>query len=334
MIAMEKGQYQEAVDSWRKALDLNLRAPGLRSSIAQALMRLGKFDEAMAELQQQIRLYPTSQTAHFLAGQVFLQKKDYERACEKYLKVLELAPDHTNSYYGLVTVSARLGEKDRVQEYTEQFNRCKARDTQKLIDDNKLVNDLVRARHSYAETAFDAARLYEQLGQVRETAVLLDKAVQASNDNPDLSVRIAQWHYRRGRLAESLALHEAIAKAHPESGLNSFLLGALYAQTKRFDDARESFMSSIEYSPESADAYRELARLNLHTRKDIAHAKILAEKAVSLAPVAVNYFILSRACDTNGDRQGALSALEKAVELDPNNQEYRRIYGIIAGRKE
>jgi len=334
MIAMEKGQYSEAVDFWRKALELNPQAYGLRSSIAQALMRSGKYDEAMNELQQQIEMYPASQTAHFLAGQILLQKKDYERAREEYLKVLELDPGHTNSYYGLFTVCARLREKDKAQEYREQFNRFKVRDMQKLIDDNKLVNDLVSARHGYAETAFTAAQFHEQYGQVAEAVLLLSKAAQASNNDPDILIRVAQWHHRQGRIAESLALHERIAKAYPENGLNSYLLGALYARVKRFDDARASFMRSIEYSPESSDACRELARLQLHTRTDIQQAKILAEKAVSLSPIAANYFVLSRACDTNGDRQGAVSALEKAIELEPNNQEYRRIYDVIANREQ
>jgi len=333
MIAMEKGQYSKAVDFWRKTLTLNPQAVGLRSSIAQALMRLGKYDEAMEELQQQIRMYPKSKTAHFLAGQIFLQKRDYERAREKYLKVLELDPGHTNSYYGLLTVCARLREKDRAQEYREQFNRFKALDMRKLTDDNKLANDLVGARHGYAETALIAAQLHEQYGQVAEAVLLLSKAAQASNDNPDILIQVAQWHHRQGRIAESLGLHEQIAKSYPQNGLNFFLLGLLYAQSSRFADAKESFMSSMEHSPESSDAYRELARLQLHTRTDIQQARILAEKAVSLSPVAVNYSVLSRACDTNGDRQGAVSALEKAIELDPNNQEYRRIFDVISDRE-
>jgi tetratricopeptide (TPR) repeat protein len=116
--------------------------------------------------------------------------------------------------------------------------------------------------------------------------------------------------------------------------LNYLLVGLLYARLNRFDDSKASFMKSIEYSPESPNGYRELARLCLHTRTDIAQAKILAEKAVSLSPVAPNYFVLSRAYDSNGDRQGAISALEKAIEIDPNNQEYRRIYDVIANRKQ
>ena len=334
MIAMEKGEYGKAVDFWRESLNLNHQAVGLRTSIAQALMPLGRYDEALEALKEQIELYPASQTAHFLAGQIFLQKKDYQHAREEYLKVLELDPEHTNSHYGLLTVCIRLGEKDKAQDYREKFNRFKARDMQKLLDENKLANDLAAVRQNYAETAFNAAQIYEQNEQAGEATVLLGKAGQASRDNPELLVRIAQWHYARGRVSESLALHEQILQSYPQHGLNLFLLGVLYARQQRFEDSKASFMRSIEYSPQFPDSYRELARLCLHTRTDIAQAKTLAEKAVSLSPVAANYSVLSRAYDSNGDRKGAISALLKAIELDPTNQEYRRIYDAIASKTQ
>jgi tetratricopeptide (TPR) repeat protein len=228
----------------------------------------------------------------------------------------------------------RLGEKEKAQEYREKFNRLKARDMQKLIDENKLANDLAAVRQNYAEAAFNAAQIYEQNEQAGEATILLGKAAQASHDNPELLVRIAQWHYARGRVSESLTLHERISQAYPQHGLNLFLLGVLYARQQRFDDSKASFMKSIEYSPQFPDSYRELARLCLHTRTDIAQAKVLAEKAVSLSPVAPNYFVLSRAYDSNGDREGAISALLKAIELDPTNQEYRRIYDVIAKKAQ
>ena len=61
---------------------------------------------------------------------------------------------------------------------------------------------------------------------------------------------------------------------------------------------------------------------------------MLAEKAVSLAPTAGNYIVLSRACDTNGDRKAALAALRNAMTLDPTNKEYRRIYDVISKNEQ
>ncbi|MHC4742047.1 MAG: tetratricopeptide repeat protein [Planctomycetota bacterium] len=333
MVAMEKGQYEEAVDFWRKSLEYNPRDPGLRTSIAQALMRLGRSDEAMTELKRQIDRYPDSAAAHFLIGQILLQKKEYERAREKYLKVIELNPDHTNAHYGLLTVSARLGEKQKVKKYREKFNQLKTRDTQKLIDDNKLASDLEGTQKSYAETVFNAAQISEKYGQISEAKALLEEATKAAADDLEMLVRIAQWHHQRGRIQESLSIHERIAAKYPENGFNFFQLGMLYARVQRFDDAKKSLMSSIEFSPEFPDAYRELARLSLLMRKDIPQARVLAQKAVSLAPTAANFFVLSRACDANGDRQGALDALKEAMALEPANKEYKRIYDLLVKRE-
>jgi Flp pilus assembly protein TadD len=47
----------------------------------------------------------------------------------------------------------------------------------------------------------------------------------------------------------------------------------------------------------------------------------------------LNYFILAAACDKNGDRAGAIAAIGRAIELDPNNMQYRRTQQLIQGEK-
>jgi hypothetical protein len=61
-------------------------------------------------------------------------------------------------------------------------------------------------------------------------------------------------------------------------------------------------------------------------------ARLLAEKAVALEPIAPNYFVLSWACDKNKDTANALSAMKRAIELDPDNPKYKRMYELIRSR--
>lgn len=85
--------------------------------------------------------------------------------------------------------------------------------------------------------------------------------------------------------------------------------------------------------PEKSDGYRELAKLYLKSDIKLQEAKNLAEKAVKQGPTAVNYMALSQACDKNGDTAGAISAAKQAVELEPSNPIYQRIYQVLQKRK-
>jgi len=70
----------------------------------------------------------------------------------------------------------------------------------------------------------------------------------------------------------------------------------------------------------------------LKTGEKLPQARQLAEKAVALDAIATNYFVLSWACDTNGDIANALPAIKRALELDPGNQQYLRLYKQIQQR--
>jgi Flp pilus assembly protein TadD len=47
----------------------------------------------------------------------------------------------------------------------------------------------------------------------------------------------------------------------------------------------------------------------------------------------MHYFIFAAACDKNGDRAGALAAIGRAVDLDPDNTQYRRTQQLIQEKK-
>jgi Flp pilus assembly protein TadD len=98
------------------------------------------------------------------------------------------------------------------------------------------------------------------------------------------------------------------------------------------DDAEQAFRKLIALGPRDSVGYRELARLYLKTRKDLREARQLAEKAVALEPVAANYFVLAWACDENGDTASARPAIKRAVELEPNDQQYQRLFRVIQQR--
>jgi hypothetical protein len=72
----------------------------------------------------------------------------------------------------------------------------------------------------------------------------------------------------------------------------------------------------------------------LKTRKDLPQALQLAKKAVSLEASAANCFVFAWACDENGDTANALSAVKRAMTLDPDNQQYQRLYQVILRQRK
>lgn len=331
--AMAKGQYQEAISHWRKALEIDPQISGVHNGIARALMGLGKQAEAIEELKKDIQVSPNSSFSYFLLGQGYLQKKEYEKAKENYAKAIALQPNLTNAYYGLFTVCSRLRQRAEAKKYMALFKKLKAEDMKVLKDRNDARDDAAAMQKNAAETYMHAGRIYQAKGNIAKAEQLMKKAAALDPENTICLMRLASLYQMTNRTADALQMHKRISELEPENPVCYLNIGSASAQLKRFDAAEEAFRKAIALAPKSSDGYRELATLYLQMGEMVPQARALAEKAVSLEPVAANYFVLSWACDKNGDTANALSAVKRAVELEPNNLRYQRIYELIRKRE-
>jgi len=76
--------------------------------------------------------------------------------------------------------------------------------------------------------------------------------------------------------------------------------------------------------PQDPAAYAALAQLYVRAGRKLPQARELAWRAVSLAPTAQNYVVLGGVCEKAGDLAGARAALERAMALEPGNEQFRR----------
>jgi len=330
--AMGKENYEEAIMHWRKALQADPQIPGVHNNIARALMGLGKHDEAIEELRKDIEISPNSSSSYFLLGQGYLQQKEYEKAKTSYEKAISLEPDLTNAYYGLFTACTRLNQHEKAQEYLAIFKKLKAEDMKVLKDRNDAYNDLIDMRQGAAETYMHAAKMYQGRGDSQKCEELLQRATALDPNNTMYLMELASLYGASNRLSNALAMHKKISELEPNNPVCYLNIGVFSARLKQFVDAEPAFTKVIVLAPESSIGYRFLAQLYLETGTKLPQARDLAQKAVALEPIAANYFVLSWACDTNSDIDSALSAIKKALELDPVNPRYRQMYELIQKR--
>jgi tetratricopeptide (TPR) repeat protein len=330
--AMSREEYEKAIARWRHALEIDPQIPGVHNGIARALMGLGRHDEAIEELQKEIQISPKSGFSHFLLGQEYLQQKQYSEAKESYEEAVLLQPNLTNAYYGLFTVCARLKLRDKAQEYMAIFKKLKAEDMKILKDRNDAFDDLVNMRKNAAQTYMHAEQMYRTRADFQTAEKLLKRAVALDPENAACLMRLASLYHASNRMQEALPLYKKVRQIEPGDPSCHWNIGIISVRLKQFAEAQEAFGKVIELAPQDSPGYRSLAQLYLETNKKFPEARKLAEKAVELEKSASNYFVLAWARDKNGDTDGALAAIKRAVELDPDNPRYRRVYELIQKR--
>jgi len=197
---------------------------------------------------------------------------------------------------------------------------------------NDALGDLTAMRENVAETYMQAERIYRAHGHVQRTEELLKRAARLAPKNTVCLMKLASLYQTSGRMPEALEMYRRISKIEPDNPACYLGIGILSTKLKRFADAEAAFRQVITLKPQSARGYRSLAQLYLDAGRKSSEARELAKKAVELEATAVSYFVLSWACDKNGDTAEALSAMKQAIKLDPGNPRYRKMYELIQKR--
>jgi len=332
-IAMRKGDYETAAAHWRKALEISPGMPEVRNGLARALMGLGKVEEAAPALEEDVRISPRSSLSHFLLGQCYLQLKNFDKAKEAYQKAIEIDPNCTNAYYGLATSLTKLRQPDKAKEAMKKFQELKAEDMKVLKNRNTAYDDTLLMRIALAQTHDEAGRVYRKEGNIQQAEKHWERAAALDPKKSSYRLQLAALYEATRRIPDAIRMHEEVMRLEPENAGCCFALASLYDRAGRLADAEKVLRKGIELSPRSSWGYRDLARLYLRSRKNVAEAKSLAQRAVELEPTAANFDILGWALYASGEVSESLSAMERAMELDPANSDYRRRYEQIRQRQ-
>ena len=177
--SLKEGHLEEAVLSYRKALQLDPgNAPG-RESLAYALADLGDVDGSLAELYGLIADGRGSARVHFLLGRLLVARGDDLAALGHYQRAVELNPTDDTALFNKASAHARLGDFAAAAEGYARVVELDPRD--------------VVAR-------FRLAMVLEALGRLPEALAELERAAAEEPENEEIRSRL-------------LALRESVAKA-------------------------------------------------------------------------------------------------------------------------
>jgi len=329
-VAARKGQYAKALKFLRNAVEMDPTRPEPYEGLGRTLMKLGKVDQAVAALERGAKACPKANRVHLALAQAYLQAKDYDKAKKGFEAAIARKLDLIHlpkAYYGLSTACARLELGDEARRYQQKFRASKAAHRKAHLDWRRASYDeVVLKRRHLAGTCTDAGSIYIAYANRMQAERLWLKAASLDPENTDCRTKLVLLYHRDARRLEALRVCEQIRNVEPENPVNYLNIGLIRQELKRFDAAEKAFRKVIRFAPERAEGYRALAELYLQIDRKLSEARAMASRAAALQPTASNYFTLSKVCRKNGDVNGCLSALKRAIELDPDNMKYRLEY--------
>jgi tetratricopeptide (TPR) repeat protein len=111
-LLLRKGRVDEAIDHFRKAVDLEVNDVGVQSNLGDALLQKGDLDEAIVHYSKALEIKPNYAEVHYNLGNVLLRKGQVDEAIGQYKKALEIKPDYADVHNNLGIVLLQKGEVD------------------------------------------------------------------------------------------------------------------------------------------------------------------------------------------------------------------------------
>lgn len=316
----EKNGLNDQAITHRKAIEAR-GDPAQRAKALQDLARLyqanGNQDDAIMALDQALSLTtPGNWLRGELQGQLIRLHQRYHRTAEleaRWKKIVEDNPRDLSGYVQMADLYAALGDPERQKAWLEKL-------TQLAPGDITFKTRL--------------ARVFLQLEQPGHAAEWFDQALKAQPGNADLVLARAEVDVRLDAPEAARKRVEALLKqAHNEEALTAKCL-VFFAKHRLLESIEQHLKATLGVDEKSVLALADFYFAQHQKVEAIRTLDMLIDRRKDPDQQALGYSKIASRLNEQGEPQGAIEALRKAVELQPGVPEYHlALADIFLGQK-
>jgi tetratricopeptide (TPR) repeat protein len=307
---------QETKDS-TSAPPASTQTPSSEFVSAELLLRQGKYDEAIAELQSLAASNPAPKNIARELGAAYYQKGDYLKAAE-YLKTAQTEDSKDNESIQLLGLSYYLaGHPVDAIPYLENVQSWYPRAN---VDATYILGICYLQAKDYpkARTAF--ARMFDVPADSAASYLFTARMLLRQEFDP-----VAEEY-----ALKAMTLDSKLPGAHQ-------MLGELYLYKSRVPEAIEQLQKELALNPANAATYYKLADAYSRIQK-FDDAERLLQRSIWLDATSTGpYILMGKVLDKKGEFELAVRALRHAAAMDPNNPITHHLLGQTyrdMGKKE
>ena len=272
---MQEENYEDAVNSFQKALDQSLgriRAEELDVCYYKALAqyKAGDTEAAIETYDNLIDYDEKNWEVYYLRGSVLLADGQNEAALKDYAQAVSLNESDAKLYAHISENLQNAGEKDQAQSYLEkglQINPSSAADYEGLGDLYALNGDTENAASMYnqaAEKGEDSAylslgKMYASNDQMDEAKAAFQKYMEKYPEDADALEQLGEIAAESGDYADAATYYKKAIENASDSqkkGLQKKLV-AIYEKSGDFSSALETAKAYVADYPDDADMQKE-----------------------------------------------------------------------------
>lgn len=244
----EQYDFDQAVECYQKALEIDLTQSILHYNLAHALHRMGREPEAFGHYVMAVDLNPESFAAQFNFGLLLHERKEWRGAEAAFRRTLEIAPDEDRVHHCLAEL---LFDRRRMDEALPHYERAMER------------ND------ADPEYAFSLGKCLRSLGQLEQARLMFERSLELNPDSHITREHLLDVLLLQGLNTKATEFCERHLEKHPLDAVILHRLAAITgvnAPTRASDEyVRNTFDSFAENFDSTLDKLRYQAPQHLVT---------------------------------------------------------------------
>jgi len=240
VVAVQTGQFDEAIEWIRQAIAINPRAAGYHSHLGNALDGKGQREEAIAAWRVAIGLDGGFAEAYANLGNALRDIGQLKEAVEACRQAVRLDP---NSVVALNNLGAALQGPEQLDEAIAAYRQAQRINPNLPETHNNLGNALLGK------------------GQLDEAIAEFQQAAQLKPESAEIHRNLGTALCEKGRLDEAIAAHRHAIRLQPDYADAYNNLGLALAAKGEPDEAIASYRQAIRIKPDFAEAYNNLGAL-------------------------------------------------------------------------
>lgn len=291
------GDHAQAAERWRA---LTLEIPGVARwhvSLADELRDQRKYDQALEETENALRLDPQLILAHFKLGEIFEASGKWDDAAREFGKWLEWRPGDADGHNRLGGVLKRQGLYERAfSEYSEAL----------------------RLRPDFAEVHNNWGVALQGMGQLEAAILHYSEAVRLK---PDFAEAHTNWGVAlagAGRPRESIPHYEQALRLKPNLAAVHNNLGSALEGLGEIQQAIAHYELAVRLKPDFVDAQVNWG-MALAKLRQFPGSIVHYQEAIRLRPQDWQArFYLGKSLEALGANRQAMEQYSEALRLRPD----------------
>jgi tetratricopeptide (TPR) repeat protein len=348
----QQKQYKNAINAYKKAVELDRENLDAIRGLAQNLMNDGQSDAALDQYKIIADANPEDWQTYLHIAEIYRKSGKFDLALESLKKAQSMAPDSIEVPYNLAAVYQAEGHYDEAipvlqdllkktekadNSYTQPDKNNRSVFLERLGTIYRENNNSPQALETFRKMLVlgdeNAERGYQQIidthregKQWQQATEAAKEAVQKLPNNRSLKMVYAAQLADMGQPDAGLQQVKALLKGAPEDREVYITLSNMYSRLKRWPEAEEALDKADQLSTKDEDKeYIYFLRGSTYERqKKYEPAEEMFRKALLSEPqnaTALNYLGYMLA-DRGMKLDEALGLIKKAVALDPANGAY------------